>query len=112
MNAIISAPHGADPLLRGTLMRTSSITPSESLPIGPLLPKYQLATRAAIDARFESGFPPRGSSLPEQVFSRFAPPPRRFLVSLQKAFYFRNERSVVSGIRTGPKWKSHVSLDS
>ena len=51
MNAIISAPHGADPLLRGTLMRTSSITPSESLPIGPLLPMYQLATRAAIDAR-------------------------------------------------------------
>ena len=48
MNAIISAPHGADPLLRGTLMRTSSITPSESLPIGPLLPMYQLATRATI----------------------------------------------------------------
>jgi hypothetical protein len=112
MNAIISAPHGADPLLRGTLMRTSSITPSESLPIGPLLPKYQLATRAAIDARLRAAF--RRVVPGFQNWSFLASPRRHgaFLVSLQKAFYFRNERSVVSGIRTGPKWKSHVSLDS
>ena len=83
MNAIISAPHGADPPLRGTLMRTSSITPSESLPIGPLLPKYQLATRAAIDARLSAAFRRVVPVFQNLVFSRFAPPPRRFVVSLQ-----------------------------
>ena len=75
MNAIISAPHGADPLLRGTLMRTSSITPSESLPIGPLLPMYQLATRAANDARLRGT---RGSDFVVFVFERA---PSRYVFS-------------------------------
>jgi hypothetical protein len=49
------------------LMRTSSITPSESLPIGPLLPMYQLATRAANDARLRGT---RGSDFVVFVFER------------------------------------------
>jgi hypothetical protein len=57
------------------LMRTSSITPSESLPIGPLLPMYQLATRAANDARLRGT---RGSDFVVFVFERA---PRRYVFS-------------------------------
>ena len=82
MNAIISAPHGADPLLRGTLMRTSSITPSESLPIGPLLPMYQLATRATIRRAVEKDAWFRllclfESASPLRRFAQGVKPPRR-----------------------------------
>ena len=57
-------------------MRTSSITPSESWPIGALLPMYQLATRAAIDARK----PPTVACSPGEEPLKSNPPTRRFLL--------------------------------